>query len=336
MRVEIPYGPGEVTAELPEDAAVIANEPAETMEPLADPDAAARRALDSPIDSPALPELVRPGARVTIAFDDATVASYGPVRGIVIGHVLADLKRAGVPADRVRLICANALHRKFRPAELARLIGQDLVSAFDGRLTCHDAEDPENLVHLGRTPQGYDVETHRAVVESDLTIYVNAGHNRGFSGGWKSICVGLSTYRSIRHHHTPDGMSMSLHNNRMHAMLDEMGRHLEANIGGRIFKVDTLLADPWRPARLFAGSVWGTRRAVIEALEALYPPRRGLSAERFDVALYGVPDWSPYAIFSKMNPLLTLISSGLGYLGGLVQAVGNGWVGEVFSLGTRL
>src|SRR5206468_2450104 len=78
------------------------------------------------------------------------------------------------------------------------------------RLVCHDAEDREAIVDLGRTPEhGYPVEVHRLVAESDLTVYVNARYNRGFNGGWKSVCVGLSTYHSIKVTHTPDGMSMS-------------------------------------------------------------------------------------------------------------------------------
>ena len=39
--------------------------------------------------------------------------------------------------------------------------------------------------------------------------------------------------------------------------------------------------------------------------------------------MYGVPAFSPYAAFSHVNPILTLISSGLGYLGGLIEAVGK-------------
>jgi hypothetical protein len=42
-----------------------------------------------------------------------------------------------------------------------------------------------------------------------------------------------------------------------------------------------------------------------------------------DIVVYGVPNWSPYATFAKMNPLLTLISSGLGYLGGYIEALGK-------------
>jgi len=36
-----------------------------------------------------------------------------------------------------------------------------------------------------------------------------------------------------------------------------------------------------------------------------------------------VPAWSPYAAFASMNPILTLISSGLGYLGGYIEALGK-------------
>ena len=221
------------------------------------------------------------------------------------------------------LICANALHRKFRPEELKKLIGADLVDSFGPRVFCHDAEDPDGLVYLGKTENGYDVEINKHVMESDLTVYVNAAHNRGFSGGWKSICVGLSTYRSIRHHHTPDGMSMAVKNNRMHKVLDEMGAFLESRLDGRIFKVDTILATPWEVAKMCAGSVWDARIKTLETIADLFPARRGLSTEKFDVLVYSVPSFSPYAIFSHMNPILTMISSGLGYLAGTVQAVGK-------------
>jgi hypothetical protein len=246
------------------------------------------------------------------------------VRGVAIRAVLAELDAAGVSRRDVTLICANALHRKLRPVELSRLIGSDLVAEFGSRLLCHDAEDGASLIDLGQTPEhGYPVEVHRLVVESDVTVYVNARYERGFNGGWKSVCVGLSTYRSIRVTHTPDGMSMSIGRNRMHEVLDEMGRHLERRLGKRVFKIDTLLSDAYRVAEVVAGGVAETRRHMLERVARIYPPRRGQAEERFDVFVYGVPDWSPYAAFSSMNPILTLISSGLGYLGGLVEALGR-------------
>ena len=101
-----------------------------------------------------------------------------------------------------------------------------------------------------------------------------------------------------------------------HRILDEMGEHLESKIQGKIFKVDTILANAYEVAHMFAGNVWETRKKILEVMSELFPARRDLSTERFDAILYSVPDASPYAVYSFMNPLLTLISSGLGYSGG--------------------
>ena len=251
---------------------------------------------------------------------------WAPVWPAAIGAVLSELERAGVARTAVTLLCANALHRQFTEPELAAILGDDLVAAFapEGRLRCHDAEDPEGMVPLGATPEGEEVELSRLAVESDLVVYVNASTTRGFSGGWKSICVGLSSYRSIRHHHTPDTMSMSVEKNRMHQALDRMGAVVERALGARrFFKLETVLSNPAQVHRVLAGSIPATRRAALEIARAHQPPRRDLIPERADVVLYGVPDWSPYAAFSRMNPILTLVSTGLGYLGGMVEAVGK-------------
>jgi len=323
MQLDIPFGDTIVSATLPERTKILRADVTARAEPVPDLEACVRVALDSPLDSPPVEELVDRGARVTIAFDDPTVGSFGPVRQVAIEQLLDRLEGAGVQEDDVTLICANSLHRKSRPHELALIVGDELVERFGGRLICHDAEDDPNMVDLGKTPGGYDVVLNRLVVQSDLTVYVNAAHARGFNGGWKSICVGLSGYQSIRHHHTPDGMSMSIKNNRMHEMLDEMGRLAEEKIDGSIFKVDTLLANPLEVAHMYTGSVSGCRQAVVDELSRSMPDRRALSEEKLDVLVYGVPNWSPYAVFASMNPLLTLVSSGLGYLGGVIQAVGK-------------
>ncbi|MFQ5897266.1 MAG: lactate racemase domain-containing protein [Candidatus Methylomirabilia bacterium] len=324
MKVELPYGEGTLPAEIPDRAVVIPTAERATLPPVEDLAAAVRQALAEPRGLSRIRELVRPGASVAVAFDDATIESHGPVRRVAIEAVLEELQAAGVSRGQVTLICANALHRKLRPSELAVLLGDDLVREFGPRLICHDAEDRENLVDLGKSsPNGYNVEVHRLVAESDLTIYVNARYNRGFLGGWKSICVGLSTYNSIRWTHTPDGMSMSVRDNRMHAVLNEMGAHLERRLGKRVFKLDTVLSNPLEVAQVFAGSVDETRRRALETVERLFPARRQLARERFDLLVYGVPDWSPYAVFSRVNPILTLISTGLGYAGGLIEALGK-------------
>jgi hypothetical protein len=324
MNVELPYADGILTAVLPDDTRRLSSAAEAALPPIADLDGAVRAALAAPVGLSRLRELAKPGARVTIAFDDHTVGSFGPIRPVAIRAILDELADAGVSRSQVTLVCANALHRMCRPAELARLLDDALVREFGARLVCHDAEDRDQIADLGVTSEhGYPVEVSRHVTDSDLTVYVNTNYIRGFTGGWKSVCVGLSTWKSIRVTHDPDGMSMSLERNRMHAVLDEMGHHLEERLGRRIFKVDTLLADPFHASHVFAGGVDETRRAVLDVQAQRFPPRRAAAGERVDILVYGVPDSSPYAIWASVNPILTLVSMGLGYLGGMIEAAGK-------------
>lgn len=324
MRELLVHGPGWIEAELPDETVVVPPGLSLPLAPVAAEDAV-REALDRPLDTPPLRDLARGKRRVVVAFDDPTVPCYAPLWRAAVPAVLGELARAGVAEDGVMLLCANALHRKFTNDELAAILGEDVVRRFGAarRLRCHDAEDADRIVRLGHTASGAPVELNRLVVDSDLLVYVNASTTRGFSGGWKSVCVGLSTYASIRAHHSPDTMSMTTEKNRMHEILDEMGAVVDRELGEeRVFKLETILANPLQVHRAVAGSVRATREEVLRVTRAHQPARRTLVEERADVVVYGVPDWSPYAAFSFLNPILSLVSTGLGYLGGTIPAVG--------------
>ena len=77
---------------------------------------------------------------------------------------------AGV--DDVVLICALALHRRLTEAELRHAVGDRVYDAFEpqGLLQQHDAEDPDNLIHLGITDHGEDVEINKRAATSDLLV----------------------------------------------------------------------------------------------------------------------------------------------------------------------
>jgi hypothetical protein len=324
VREEIVFGDGRLEVELPDDTRVIGSGVALPLEPAPDLASAYRRAIERPLDRPPLADQVWPGAKVAVAFDDPTVPCYAPAWAEAMPAILEALARGGVRDSDVTLLCANALHRKFTHGELAGILGADVVGRFADRMVCHDAEDPASNVRLGTTVDGHDVEVNRLVADSDVTVYLNCSTTRGFSGGWKSVCVGLSTYRSIRAHHDPDTMSMSLDRNRMHDILDRMGSVVEEHLGAdRVFKLETVLSNPLQVHRVFGGSVRGARDAVLDVLREHQPSRRDLVDEPVDVVLYGVPDWSPYAAYSFTNPILTLISTGLGYLGGMIEALGK-------------
>ncbi len=324
MQEQIVFGAGTIPVALPDNVITAPPGLSTTLTATEDIQASIQKALQNPLGRPPLHEIVAPGSRVTIAFDDPTVPCFAPVWEPAIKLVIGELEKGGVKRSNITLVSAGGIHRKFTRRELAKIIGEDLVKEFGYRLICHDAEDQSNLSYLGTTRNGYDVEINKLVTESDLTVYINTVVWRGFNGGWKSICVGLASYRGIRWHHTPDSMSMSMNKNRMHEILDEMGELVEESIGkDRIFKIETVLANPLQVHTVWAGDIFECRQAALELMRSELTPRREILKEKADIVLYGIPNWSPYAAFSIMNPMLTMISTGLGYFGGVIEAMGK-------------
>jgi lactate racemase len=223
--------------------------PPEPLGPLTDPVAAIRHALLHPLgDSQPLPSLLRPGMRLTIAFDDVSLPlppmRPPDARQLVIEQVLDMAAEAGV--DDVVLICALALHRRLTEAELRHMLGDRIYDAFEpsGLLRQHDAEDPEDLVHLGLTDQGEDVEINKRAAQSDLLVYVNI-NLVAMDGGHKSVATGLASYRSLRHHHNARTMQhsrsfMDQHRSELHSSNWRMGRHIAAS-GVKVFQIETTL-----------------------------------------------------------------------------------------------
>src|SRR5690606_27710280 len=223
--------------------------PAEPLEPLEDVDASIRHALDNPIgDSEPLRALLRPGMKLTIAFDDISLPlppmRRPDVRQRIIEAVLDQAAAAGV--DDVHLIAALALHRRMTEAELRHAVGDRVYDAFapHGLLYNHDAEDPDNLAFLGTTPHGEEVEINKRAAESDLLVYVNI-NLVSMDGGHKSTATGLASYRSLRHHHNVRTMRhstsfMDRHASELHSSNWRMGKVIR-DAGVRIFQIETTL-----------------------------------------------------------------------------------------------
>ncbi|HMC69150.1 MAG TPA: lactate racemase domain-containing protein [Mycobacteriales bacterium] len=228
--------------------------PAEALPTLKDPDGAIRHALEHPVDSKPLRELLFPGMKLTIAFDDISLPlppmQRPDVRQRVIEAVLDVAAEVGV--DDVHLIAALALHRRMTEAELRHALGDRVYDAFapSGALYNHDAEDRENLAFLGETEQGEEVEINKRAAESDLIVYVNI-NLVAMDGGHKSTATGLASYRSLRHHHNVRTMQhsrsfMDQHRSELHSSNWRMGKVIR-DAGVKIFQIETTLNNDTFP-----------------------------------------------------------------------------------------
>jgi hypothetical protein len=328
-RVQLFYGAELTEVALPDEARVVTPKPA--LPKVADVAAATREALMNPKSGPRLSEVAHKDAKILIAFDDPAVFTFcdPDPREEMLTAVLEILSEANVPLENVHLLCANALHRKWTRTELATILGQGRVLAWPlQRLTCHDAEDKDELVFLGETKRGFEVEVSRKMIESDITIYLSVPLTP-MNGGWKSTTVGLSSFRSIRHHHRPfPGASHSVmdpHKGAFHKLLREMGEVLQARMtrdGRYLIQVEAILDNngPWSGVTqgvigVFAGGPTETHAAALSRMEEqLIIKVEGQS----DILLLGLPDVDPYSRFSILNPILAT-NLGLSYTYGLHQ-----------------
>ncbi len=243
--------------------------PAEPLPGLKDPDEAIRQALLNPLgDCAPLPDLLTPGMKLTIAFDDISLPlppmRRPDIRQRIIEAVLDMAAAKGV--DDVHLIAALALHRRMTEAELRHAVGDRVYDAFapDGLLYNFDAEDPENLTFLGETDEGEEVEISKRAAESDLLVYVNI-NLVAMDGGHKSTATGLASYRSLRHHHNVHTLQhsrslMDRHSSALHHSNWRMGEVIR-KAGVKIFQIETTVNNdtfggdrPCRSSRSGSGS----------------------------------------------------------------------------------
>src|SRR6188472_418236 len=248
------HGEGFRLEKLPADRTRIIY-PGEPLDALDDVEGEIQQALLHPLEMDPLPELLKPGMKLTICFDDVSLPlppmKRPDIRQRVIEAVLDMAAAAGV--DDVHLIAALALHRRMTEAELRHAVGDRVYDAFAprGLLYQHDAEDPDQLLYLGETKHGEEIEINKRAAESDLLIYVNI-NLVAMDGGWKSTATGLSSYRSLRHHHNPHTMThsrsfMDQHRSELHKSNWRMGKVL-VDSGVKVFQIETTLNNDTFPS----------------------------------------------------------------------------------------
>ena len=313
IKEQLWYGDHWIDVDLPERTRVLRANGHSSAKPVANLEASIREAIANPIAHDPIHKLVGKGAKVTIAFDDpGGVQTKGvDFRQVAISVLLEELQKAGVELSDILLLCANALHRKWTRSELAPIVGERISVLWPAqRLRCHDAENPDELIFLGETHRGFEVEVNRAVTDSDLLIYLNITHIP-FGGGWKSVAVGLGTFRSIRHHHRPfpfaSGKSvMDPKISSFHKLVWEQGKVIEDHLakkGRRIFSIESVVTatEPPEVTAVFAGHTPDVHNHTLDALSSL----QVLDVDgQSDIGLYGVTSKTGYAHNSFINPLL--------------------------------
>ncbi|MBN2240194.1 MAG: DUF2088 domain-containing protein [Dehalococcoidales bacterium] len=155
-------------------------------------------AIKSPLGMPPLRELARTRNEAVIIFDDMTrnTKVYE-----VIPYILEELTEAGFTGDRIRFVAALGNHQALDRSYLVKKLGEDIVAGYPVYNHCPFL----NCTDIGTSSFGTKVAVNSEVMHCDLKIAIGqvVPHGIvGLSGGGKIIMPGVSSYESVRSHHT--------------------------------------------------------------------------------------------------------------------------------------
>ena len=145
MSYSVPYGNGTLTFDLPSGMSGAFIQSAD-LSPQRDPATLVKEALQDPLQSPSLVELVADTGvrRVCIAFTDASRACPDH---LLIPPLLEQLEEAGLARSATTLLCAVGLHRPITEAEMRVKLSDQVVESY--HVSNHNARDTAQLVNLG-------------------------------------------------------------------------------------------------------------------------------------------------------------------------------------------
>ena len=222
------------------------------------------RALNHPIGTPKLEEIVRPGEKIAIVTSDITRPM--PTH-VVMPSLLDRLYAAGIRPSDITLVFALGSHRPHTEEEKRKLAGERAYR----EIACIDG-NREDVKHLGTTSRGTPVDIVRTVAEADRRIClgnVEYHYFAGYSGGAKAIMPGVSTRAAIQANHSrmisEDACAGKLAGNPIREDIEEA-----AAICGVDFILNVVLDEHKRIIHAAAGEVTLAHREACAFLDKLF------------------------------------------------------------------
>jgi len=257
VKLKLDYGSNGLVIDVPEERTTVI-EPVH-VPAVADPADTLRRAINAPLGTKPLRDLVKPGQKIGISVCDITRAQP---RQLMLEALFAEM-----PAVRhgdVTIFIATGTHRRNSDAEIEKMIGAEF--ARNCRVVCHDARDNASLVDVGRTSTGVRILLNRGWVESDVKIttgFVEPHFFAGFSGGPKMVAPGLAGLETVMTLHDatriahPRATFGVIDGNPIHEDIREISR-----ITGVDFSVDVTLNRDQKITAAFAGDLFQEHAAA--------------------------------------------------------------------------
>ncbi|MEK6265322.1 MAG: nickel-dependent lactate racemase [Clostridium sp.] len=156
------------------------------------------KALDSPIGSPKLEELVMGKKNMVLITSDHT----RPVPSKVTLPILLGRIRSVNPEIKITILIATGFHRPTTREEMISKFGPEIVD--NEVIINHVSEDYSSMISVGTLPSGGELLLNKLAMETELLIsegFIEPHFFAGFSGGRKSVLPGVASAKTVMANH---------------------------------------------------------------------------------------------------------------------------------------
>jgi hypothetical protein len=196
MEYKIPYGNGTLDVEVPKRNLLAYTMPRKVAT-VDDVDAAVERAMQNPIGSKRIKELVTPESKVAVMIDNFK----RPTPSWAILRVLMDhLKKAGVKKQNIIIVMGSGVHKYFSKAEVEAKVGKEIANEYP--VIQHTRLN--KCAFIGVTPESTPVWINAEAAKADVKIsagIIEFNRPGGFTGGAKMIVPGIASWETIAANH---------------------------------------------------------------------------------------------------------------------------------------
>lgn len=264
MKFELKYGKGHVEFEIEENNYMCSLLPNEIEFELKGEEEV-KRALENPIETKRLKDIVKPGEKIAIITSDITRPMPSKV---VLPPVIHELKMADVQEKDITIVLALGIHRGHSEEEKKSLVGEEI---YNSDINILDS-DKNRCITLGKCKNGTPVDIFEPVAKADRIICmgnIEYHYFAGYSGGAKALMPGVSSHAAIQANHAnmvkKEAYAGNLETNPVRQDIDEAGEHIKID-----FIVNVILNSKKEIVKTVAGHYIKAHREGCKVLDELY------------------------------------------------------------------
>jgi nickel-dependent lactate racemase len=270
--IKVDFGDEFLDIKVPEDCQILTMP---SMPCLVDSGEAITQALNKPIGSPTIAEIIRskekPVDELTVCITVSDITRPAPYKGDngLLLPLLGLIEETGVRKENIVIVIGNGMHRHSTMQERLHMYGRRVVDNY--RIVDHDCEDDDSMVLAAQTRRDTQVHLNKIFYESDVKIItglVESHFMAGVSGGRKAVCPALVNTKTIEFFHSvrvledPKATNLILDGNPCHEEALEVAQTV-----GIDFLVNVTLDKRLCLTGVFAGALEQAHLAAYEAMK---------------------------------------------------------------------